>query len=106
MFDVWYTATDEWLPLGLGLGAIRQQAITLANVNPDLYRQMASLGLNELTIKYTIIWYWQRIHIKHSWWVDALGLIMCFYHTTMLIDDDCKGFLTRLKIASLYFRIT
>ena len=30
------------------LGANRQQAITWANVDPDLCRQMASLGLNEL----------------------------------------------------------
>ena len=31
------------------LGAIRQQAITWANVDPDLCRHMASLGLNELS---------------------------------------------------------
>ena len=30
------------------LGAVRQQAITWANVDPDLWRQMASLGHNEL----------------------------------------------------------
>ena len=30
------------------LGAVRQQAITWAHVDPDLCRQMASLGLNEL----------------------------------------------------------
>ena len=30
------------------LGAIRQQAITWPNVDPDLCRQLASLGLNEL----------------------------------------------------------
>ena len=29
-------------------GAVRQQVITWANVNPDLCRQMASLGLGEL----------------------------------------------------------
>ena len=32
----------------LWLGAVRQQAITWAHVDPDLCRQMASLGLNEL----------------------------------------------------------
>ena len=32
----------------LWLGAVRQQAITRANVDPDLCRQMASLDLNEL----------------------------------------------------------
>ena len=31
------------------LGAVRQQAIAWANVDPDLCRLMASLGLNELT---------------------------------------------------------
>ena len=31
------------------LGAVRQQAITWDNVDPDRYRQMVSLGLNELT---------------------------------------------------------
>ena len=30
------------------LGAVRKQAITWANVDPDLSRQMASLCLNEL----------------------------------------------------------
>ena len=32
------------------LGAVRQQAITCTNVDPDLCRQMASLGLNELRL--------------------------------------------------------
>ena len=32
------------------LGAIGQQAITWANVDPDLCRQMASLGLNKLNL--------------------------------------------------------
>ena len=31
------------------LGAIRQQAITWANVDPDLCRHVASLGQDELT---------------------------------------------------------
>ena len=30
------------------LAEVRQQAITWANVDPDLCRQMASLGLHEL----------------------------------------------------------
>ena len=34
------------------LGAVRQQAITWANVDPDLCRQIASLGLNELINPY------------------------------------------------------
>ena len=32
------------------LGAVRQQAITWANVDPELCRHMASLDLNELTL--------------------------------------------------------
>ena len=32
------------------LGAARQQAITCANVDPDLYRHIASLGHNELML--------------------------------------------------------
>ena len=32
-------------------GAIRQQAITQANVNPDLYHHMMSLGQNELKLQ-------------------------------------------------------
>ena len=36
------TLVQEWL------GAVRQQAITWANVDPDLCRHMASLGHNEL----------------------------------------------------------
>ena len=39
----------EWL------GAVRQQAITWANVDPDLYRKMASLGFNELILEYVAI---------------------------------------------------
>ena len=31
------------------LGAIRQQAISWANLDSDLYRHMASIGYNELT---------------------------------------------------------
>ena len=38
--------SQHWF--SLWLGAIRQQAITWANVDPDLCRQMASLGLSEL----------------------------------------------------------
>ena len=37
----WFT---QWL------GAVRQQAITWANVDPDLCHQMASLGLNQLNL--------------------------------------------------------
>ena len=36
------TLVREWL------GAVTQQAITLANVDPDLCRHMASLSHNEL----------------------------------------------------------
>ena len=39
-----------WLGSGNGFSAIRQQAITWANVDPDLCHQMAALGHNELTL--------------------------------------------------------
>ena len=39
---------DKSTLVQLWLGAIRQQAITWANVDPSLCGQMASLGLNEL----------------------------------------------------------
>ena len=46
----------------LWLGAVRQQAITWANVDPDLCRQMVSLSLNELKInKDNNIWIWYNI---------------------------------------------
>ena len=40
--------TDDQHWFRLWFGAVRQQAITWANVDPDICRQMASLGLNEL----------------------------------------------------------
>ena len=53
-----YEIALRWMPLDLTdenstlvqvmACAIRQQAITWANVDPDLCHQMASLGLNEL----------------------------------------------------------
>ena len=55
--------TQHWCRLWLG--AIRQQAITWANVDPDLCHHMASLGLNELS-------WWEKtllhtyIHIQPS----------------------------------------
>ena len=37
------------------VGAVRQQASTLANVDPDLCRHMASLGNNKLNIISNVI---------------------------------------------------
>ena len=48
----------EWL------GAIRQQAITRANVDPDLCHQMASLGLNELT--HWVLWWLAKYHLPFA----------------------------------------
>ena len=48
----------------IGFGAIRQLAITWANVDPDLYPHLASVGHNELIVD--IIWL--------SVWVSATHL--------------------------------
>ena len=37
--------------------AVRKQAITYANVDPDLCRKMASLGLNELSDLVSAFWH-------------------------------------------------
>ena len=39
-----FHTTNQWL------GAVRQQAITWANVDPDLCRHMVSLAYNELKL--------------------------------------------------------
>ena len=43
-----YEIAFRWMPLDLTDVAWRHQAITWTNVDPDLCRQMASLGLNKL----------------------------------------------------------
>ena len=54
------------------LGAIRQQAITWANVDPKLWRHMASVGHNELTSQHILgDWFsigWPRCHIEANTW--------------------------------------
>ena len=68
------------------LGAVRQQAITWANVDPDLYRHMAWLGHHELDKGLRRLVYWRiwacvymyiymYIYIKVEWhiWVSKLG---------------------------------
>ena len=51
--------------------AVRQQAITWANVDPDLCRQMASLGLNELNNRWltnlVMFKYRQKVITWHKW---------------------------------------
>ena len=47
--------SQHWLRLWLGV--VRQQAITWANVDPDLCHHMASLGLNELIQIFLDKWY-------------------------------------------------
>ena len=45
--------SQHWF--GQWLGAVRQQAITWANFDPDPWRHVASLGHNELTSQFNII---------------------------------------------------
>ena len=83
----------------LWLGAVRQQAITWANVDSDHCRHMAPLGHNELTLNMlNCPKNWKKnIHILNSIFgstqVDEINSGMCnntcclFYiHSTMLVD--------------------
>ena len=45
-------------------GAVRQQAITWASVDPDLCRQMASLGHNELTLD-DVEWFFKAAEMMY-----------------------------------------
>ena len=47
------------------LGAVRQHAITWAKVDPDLCRQMASLGLNELLRGQSLIGFLWNTRRRH-----------------------------------------
>ena len=51
------------------LGAVRQQAITWANVDPDLCCHMASLGHHELTLVQQMAWCHQATshHLSPCW---------------------------------------
>ena len=63
------------------LGAVRQQAITWANVNPDLCRQMAALGLIELNHylrpMLTYFQLWPKAHNSMKW--KKLRFLFCRY---------------------------
>ena len=61
------------------LGAVRQQAITWASVDADLCRQMASLGLNELT---------GRVMSAE---LDTF-IVYTFLWTPMMYHRDCPGY--------------
>ena len=70
-----YEIALRWIPLDLTddksiLIAIRQQAITWANVYPDLCRQMASLGLNELRAKSSALF---AILFAYLYWVSIVA---------------------------------
>ena len=65
--------SQHWFKLWLG--AIRQQAITWANVDPDVCRHLASLGHNELTLPRSTTWWSYKIcAVRHlcnktsDWW--------------------------------------
>ena len=60
------------------LGAVRQQAITWANVDPDLCRQMASLGLGMLAhFSYTELLVSSAIYVRVTHWYERI--IMLYY---------------------------
>ena len=50
---IWLLVDFTWFRSWLG--AVRQQAITWANFDPDLCRQMASLGHNELMDLFDVV---------------------------------------------------
>ena len=63
MIDGWGFSCEIaliWMSL---LGAVRQQAITWANVDPDLCRHMASLGPNELMFRCCYWWFWSLLSL-------------------------------------------
>ena len=60
---------QHWWQVNIGsgnewLGAVRQQAITLDNVDPDLCYHAASLGINVLTH-----WGWDKMSANKIWWL-------------------------------------
>ena len=54
------------------LGAVRQQAITWTNVDPDLSRHMASLGHNELKAIELNFDYYHYSAVTHVIWITRL----------------------------------
>ena len=93
------------------LGAVRQQAITWANVDPGLCRQMASLGLNELNHLY-----WTRsLSHRGLYWLIVVEWQDAFWHMphriwSLLIEAewDIYASIYHAKISydktSLYFQ--
>ena len=49
-WDISFEIALRWISLELNIGSVRQQAITWANVDPDLCHHMASLGYYELNM--------------------------------------------------------
>ena len=88
MIDGWSTSCEialRWIPLDLTdaesilvqvmawclmLGAVRQQAITWANVDPDLCCHMASLGHNELDL----FEFLQILNTDKAWIAEVLTI--------------------------------
>ena len=75
------------------LGAIRQQAITWANVDPDICRHMASLGHNELThCVFNSMWYMtvQSLHPPHN---EVVGGVHWFHLVRLSVPHPVSALL-------------
>ena len=73
------------------LGAVRQQAITWANVDPDLCRHMASLGPNELSMK-MIAWHDVLEYVMTHWLkckTAVSPLLTHWRYRSLLLSNSC-----------------
>ena len=68
----------------LWLGAIRQQAITWANVNPDLCRHMASLGHNEFILQTDSV-----VKLAHWGRVKMAAILQTKFKKKKNISENC-----------------
>ena len=91
--DEWYRnllmISQHWFRYWLG--AVRQQAITWANVDPDLCRRMASLGHNKHVRLILSVF----TCLKYHWWICiAERLVYCHLNSCSLytyeICDDLR----------------
>ena len=87
---------------GLQLGAIRQQAITWAKVDPDLCCHMASLGYNDLRKKDPILLY-SLYH--YCWWPgDARNQWHNNRNYTDWVIPEYSGPQFNIKMTSCHYR--
>ena len=66
------------------LGAVRQQAITWTNVDPDLCRHMVSLGQNELTHCHAYKQLWEHLFLSIR---PSVRLSVCHTFFTIIVID-------------------